>query len=53
MTLIFDTLLTSLTHLFEYLKKFAAYGCNSFQIIYNFHFCPKKAYVTKFDLGVK
>ena len=40
MTLTFDTLLTSLTHFFEYLKKFEADGCNSFQIICNFHFLP-------------
>ena len=40
MTMTFDTHLTSLTHLFKYLKKFEAYGRNSFQIVYNFHFCP-------------
>ena len=53
MTLTFDTHLTSLTYLFEYLKKkFEAYGCYSFQIIHNFHFCPCKSQGTKFDLGI-
>ena len=38
MTLTSGTHLASLTNLFEYLKKFETYGCNGFQIIYNFHF---------------
>ena len=43
MTSTFDTHWTSLTHLFEYLNQLEAYGCNSFQIIHNFHFCPCKS----------
>ena len=58
MTLTFDTHLTSLTHLFEYSKKFKTfevYGCGNFQIhVYIiFTFAHAKAFVTKFDLGIK
>ena len=47
MALTFDIHSTSLTHLVETL------GCNSFQKIIIFTFYHTKAYVTKFDLGVK
>ena len=43
MTFTFDTHFTSLTHLFDCLTNFEAYGCNSFQIIHKFHFCQCKS----------
>ena len=47
MALTFDIHLTSLTHLVE------TWGCNSFQKIIIFTLSHTKAYVTKFDLGIK
>ena len=47
MALTFDIHLTSLTHLVK------TWGCNSFQKIIIFTLSHTKAYVTKFDLGVK
>ena len=53
MALTFDTHSTSLTHLFEFFKQLETLGCNRFKKIINFIFSHTKAYVTKFDLGVK
>ena len=54
MTLTFDTHFTSLTHLASASSNFEIQGCNSFKKkINNFQFSHTKAYVTKFDLGVK
>ena len=54
MALTFDTHSTSLTHLVEFFKQPGTLGCNRLKknlIISTFS--HMKAYVTKFDLGVK
>ena len=53
MALTFDTHSTSLTHLVEFFKQLETLGCNRFKKINIFTFSHTKAYVTKFDLGVK
>ena len=53
MALTFDTRSTSLTHLVEFFKQFETLGCNRLKKNIFFTFSHTKAYVTKFDLGVK
>ena len=54
MALTVDTHSTSLTHLVEIFKQLETLGCNRFKkILIIFTFSHTKAYVTKFDLGVK
>ena len=52
MALTFDTHSTSFTHLVEFFKHLETLGCNRLKKII-FTFSLTKAYVTKFDLGVK
>ena len=53
MALTFDTHSTSLTHLVEFFKQLEILGCNRFKKKIIFTFSHTKAYVIKFDLGVK
>ena len=54
MALTFDTHSTSFTHLVEFFKQLETLGCNRFQKkLIIFTFSHTKAYMTKFDLGVK
>ena len=52
MALTFDTHSTSVTHLVEFFKQLETLGCSRFQKKI-FTFSYTKAYVTKFDIGVK
>ena len=54
MALTFDTHSTSLTHSIEFFKQLETLGCNRFQKkLIIFTFSHTKAYVAKFDPGVK
>ena len=53
MALTFDTHSTSLTHLVKFFKQLETLGCKGLKKLIIFTFSHTKAYVTKFDLGVK